>query len=60
LPSDFPNYAAVTWVPEDAQRLLSQDHSWPLPTELWNSVQRENIRNANQSKMTANPGRNEG
>src|ERR1039457_3445786 len=33
-PSDFPNYAAGTWGPEDAQRLLSQGHSWPLPTEL--------------------------
>ncbi len=34
LPSDFPNYAAGTWGPEDAQRLLSQGHSWPSPTEL--------------------------
>jgi glucose-6-phosphate 1-dehydrogenase len=33
-PSDFPNYAAGTWGPEDAQRLLSQGHQWPLPTTL--------------------------
>jgi glucose-6-phosphate 1-dehydrogenase len=33
-PSDFPNYAAGTWGPEDAQGLMAQGHSWPLPTEL--------------------------
>ena len=33
-PSDFPNYAAGTWGPEDMQGLLAQGHSWPLPTEL--------------------------
>jgi glucose-6-phosphate 1-dehydrogenase len=33
-PSDFPNYAAGTWGPEDTQGLLAQGHSWPLPTEL--------------------------
>jgi glucose-6-phosphate 1-dehydrogenase len=33
-PSDFPNYAAGTWGPADAQRLLSEGHSWPLPTAL--------------------------
>ncbi len=33
-PSDFPNYAAGTWGPEDAQGLLAHGHSWPLPTEL--------------------------
>ena len=33
-PSDFPNYAAGTWGPADAQRLLSQGHEWPLPTQL--------------------------
>jgi glucose-6-phosphate 1-dehydrogenase len=33
-PSDFPNYAAGTWGPEDAQGLLGQGHSWPLPAEL--------------------------
>jgi glucose-6-phosphate 1-dehydrogenase len=33
-PSDFPNYAAGTWGPENAQALLVQGHSWPLPTEL--------------------------
>jgi glucose-6-phosphate 1-dehydrogenase len=33
-PSDFPNYAAGTWGPEDAQRLLGLGHNWPLPTQL--------------------------
>lgn len=33
-PSDFPNYAAGTWGPEDTQGLLAQGHCWPLPTEL--------------------------
>ena len=33
-PSDFPNYAAGTWGPEDAQGLLAHGHSWPLPTDL--------------------------
>ncbi len=33
-PSDFPNYAAGTWGPEEAQRLLAQGHNWPLPTQL--------------------------
>jgi glucose-6-phosphate 1-dehydrogenase len=33
-PSDFPNYSAGTWGPEEAQSLLSQGHSWPLPAEL--------------------------
>jgi glucose-6-phosphate 1-dehydrogenase len=35
-PADFPNYAAGTWGPESAQPLLSQGHSWPLPTQLSN------------------------
>ena len=33
-PSDFPNYAAGTWGPEEAQGLLAQGHRWPLLTEL--------------------------
>jgi glucose-6-phosphate 1-dehydrogenase len=33
-PSDFPNYAAGTWGPEETQGLLAQGHTWPLPTEL--------------------------
>jgi len=33
-PSDFPNYAAGTWGPEDSKGLLEQGHSWPLPTDL--------------------------
>jgi len=34
-PSDFPNYAAGTWGPEDTQGLLDQHgHHWPAPTEL--------------------------
>lgn len=36
-PSDFPNYAAGTWGPEDTQGLLAiQGHRWPLPTALIN------------------------
>jgi glucose-6-phosphate 1-dehydrogenase len=30
-PGDFPNYAAGSWGPEDAQGLLAQGHSWPAP-----------------------------
>jgi glucose-6-phosphate 1-dehydrogenase len=31
-PSDFPNYAAGTWGPEAAERLLAfHGHSWPIP-----------------------------
>ncbi|HZM04946.1 MAG TPA: hypothetical protein VFC44_18250 [Candidatus Saccharimonadales bacterium] len=33
-PSDFPNYAAGTWVPEETQGLLAQGPRRPLPTEL--------------------------
>jgi glucose-6-phosphate 1-dehydrogenase len=33
-PGDFPNYAAGSWGPEEAQGLLAKGHSWPLPTEL--------------------------
>ncbi len=33
-PSDFPNYAAGTWGPENTQALLAPGHRWPLPTEL--------------------------
>jgi glucose-6-phosphate 1-dehydrogenase len=33
-PSDFPNYAAGIWGPEEAQGLLDHGHSWPLPTDL--------------------------
>jgi glucose-6-phosphate 1-dehydrogenase len=33
-PSGFPNYAAGTWGPEEAQGLLAQGHSWPLPVTL--------------------------
>jgi glucose-6-phosphate 1-dehydrogenase len=37
-PSDFPNYAADTWGPENTQGLLSPGHRWPLPTELLNQA----------------------
>ena len=40
-PSDFPNYAAGTWGPEDAQGLLAHGHSWPLPTELVEQCKKE-------------------
>ena len=34
-PSDFPNYQAGTWGPEDAEILLAQNgHSWVMPTFL--------------------------
>ena len=33
-PGDFPNYAAGTWGPEDAQRLLAPGHDWQVPAEL--------------------------
>jgi glucose-6-phosphate 1-dehydrogenase len=33
-PSDFPNYAAGTWGPENTQDLLAPGHRWPLPTRL--------------------------
>ena len=33
-PSDFPNYAAGAWGPEESQALLARGHSWPLPAEL--------------------------
>ncbi len=33
-PAGFPNYAAGTWGPEAADRLLVPGHSWPLPAEL--------------------------
>lgn len=36
-PSDFPNYEAGSWGPQEAEALLAHDgHSWPLPTE-WNT-----------------------
>jgi glucose-6-phosphate 1-dehydrogenase len=33
-PSDFPNYSAGTWGPENVQALLAYGDSWPTPTEL--------------------------
>ncbi|MGB7623684.1 MAG: glucose-6-phosphate dehydrogenase [Terriglobia bacterium] len=43
--SDFPNYAAGTWGPEDTQGLLAHGHSWSEPTKLVGSVRkRERIR----------------
>jgi len=33
-PLDFPNYAAGTWGPEEANVLFNPGHHWPLPTEL--------------------------
>jgi glucose-6-phosphate 1-dehydrogenase len=37
-PTDFPNYAAGTWGPEESQGLLEHRHSWPPPTELVHHV----------------------
>lgn len=37
-PNDFPNYAAGTWGPEAADRLVAQaGHSWPLPMGVFKS-----------------------
>jgi glucose-6-phosphate 1-dehydrogenase len=48
-PSDFPNYTAGTWGPEDVQGLLDQQgHRWPVPTELKRYTQK--IRGATPSK----------
>ena len=33
-PSDFPNYAAGSWGPENVQDLLAPGHRWPLPTPV--------------------------
>jgi glucose-6-phosphate 1-dehydrogenase len=33
-PSDFPNYDAGSWGPENTQSLLAPGHRWPTPTEL--------------------------
>jgi glucose-6-phosphate 1-dehydrogenase len=35
-PSDFPNYAAGSWGPDNAQGLLAPGHRWPVPTQLEN------------------------
>jgi len=40
-PSDFPNYAAGTWGPEEAQALLAHGHSWPLPLTLISGKKRK-------------------
>jgi len=40
-PSDFPNYAAGTWGPEEAQILLAQGHSWPLPVTLTSHLKKK-------------------
>jgi glucose-6-phosphate 1-dehydrogenase len=54
-PSDFPNYAAGTWGPEEAQGLLAQGHSWPLPTEL--GLSRMSARSAAVSNSAATGGK---
>jgi glucose-6-phosphate 1-dehydrogenase len=33
-PSDFPNYVAGSWGPEEAQGLLDQGHTWPRPAAV--------------------------
>jgi glucose-6-phosphate 1-dehydrogenase len=40
-PSDFPNYAAGTWGPEETQGLLAHGHSWPLPSTLISGKKRK-------------------
>jgi glucose-6-phosphate 1-dehydrogenase len=44
-PSDFPNYAAGTWGPEEVQGLLAQGQSWPLPAEMAPHIEKKK-RNA--------------
>jgi len=39
-PSDFPDYAAGRWGPENTQGLLPPGHRWPLPTELKKPLQK--------------------
>ena len=49
-PSDFPNYAAGTWGPEDTEGLLAeQGHRWPLPTELTHKGRK--VRGTTHSKI---------
>jgi glucose-6-phosphate 1-dehydrogenase len=33
-PVDFPNYAAGTWGPQEADRLLKEGYHWPSPMKL--------------------------
>jgi glucose-6-phosphate 1-dehydrogenase len=49
-PGDFPNYASGTWGPENAQALLAQGDSWPLPTEL---VHQSQTKTNSKSKLSA-------
>jgi glucose-6-phosphate 1-dehydrogenase len=49
-PGDFPNYGSGTWGPENAQALLDQGHSWPLPTEL---VHQSQTKTNPKSKLSA-------
>jgi glucose-6-phosphate 1-dehydrogenase len=58
-PSDFPNYAAGTWGPEDAQRLLAQGHRWPLPTQLVQTA-RKSAHEAYHLSEARTPGRGTG
>ena len=48
LPSDFPNYPAGTWGPEEAQRLLAQGHSWPQPALLVDQTKTKLNRKSNK------------
>jgi glucose-6-phosphate 1-dehydrogenase len=43
-PGDFPNYAAGTWGPEDAQSLLAHGHTWPPPTNLKKPIGRKKTK----------------
>jgi glucose-6-phosphate 1-dehydrogenase len=46
-PSDFPNYAAGAWGPENVQGLLEAGHRWPVPTELVKQNQSKTIPKQN-------------
>ncbi|HLP16037.1 MAG TPA: glucose-6-phosphate dehydrogenase [Bacteroidota bacterium] len=41
-PTDFPNYGAGTWGPEEAQGLLAHGHSWPPPIDLCAQTPKKN------------------
>jgi glucose-6-phosphate 1-dehydrogenase len=54
-PSDFPNYAAGSWGPEDAQRLLAPGHLWPLPTKLVNQAKTKTNHKPKKNQQKHSP-----
>jgi glucose-6-phosphate 1-dehydrogenase len=45
-PSDFPNYAAGSWGPENTQGLLAPGHRWSPPTLLLGATTKPPSRRA--------------